>query len=131
MITNLVTRMHPLQDGRGISVKSGRIDVSMSNVTHRTTNSRLGSLNMMLLSSVIIARNTIRCILEVIMRTQKQYNQCQQPMLCQSCNSNNICQACMEFVKHHSDIMWQINKVFTCAILMTLLLPCHMNKIPI
>ena len=38
-----------------------------------------------------------------IMKTQKEYNQCQQPISCHNCSSNQICQAWVDFVKHHND----------------------------
>ena len=38
------------------------------------------------------------------MKTQKEYNQCQQPTSCHNCSSNQICQAWVDFVKHHNDI---------------------------
>lgn len=38
------------------------------------------------------------------MKTQKEYNQCQQPISCHNCSSNQICQAWVDFVKHHNDI---------------------------
>ena len=37
------------------------------------------------------------------MKTQKEYNQCQQPTSCHNCSSNQICQAWVDFVKHHND----------------------------
>lgn len=37
------------------------------------------------------------------MKTQKEYNQCQQPISCHNCSSNQICQAWVDFVKHHND----------------------------
>ena len=37
------------------------------------------------------------------MKTQKEYNQCQQPISCHNCSSNQICQAWGDFVKHHND----------------------------
>ena len=37
------------------------------------------------------------------MKTQKEYNQCQQPISCHNCSSNQICQAWVNFVKHHND----------------------------
>lgn len=37
------------------------------------------------------------------MKTQKEYNQCQQPISCHDCSSNQICQAWVDFVKHHND----------------------------
>ena len=37
------------------------------------------------------------------MKTQKEYNQCQQPISCHNCSSNQICQAWVKFVKHHND----------------------------
>lgn len=37
------------------------------------------------------------------MKTQKEYNQCQQPISCHNCSSNQICQALVDFVKHHND----------------------------
>lgn len=37
------------------------------------------------------------------MKTQKEYNQCQQPISCYNCSSNQICQAWVDFVKHHND----------------------------
>lgn len=37
------------------------------------------------------------------MKTQKEYNQCQQPIPCHNCSSNQICQAWVDFVKHHND----------------------------
>ena len=37
------------------------------------------------------------------MKTQKEYNQCQQPISCHNCSSNKICQAWVDFVKHHND----------------------------
>lgn len=37
------------------------------------------------------------------MNTQKEYNQCQQPISCHNCSSNQICQAWVDFVKHHND----------------------------
>lgn len=38
------------------------------------------------------------------MKTQKEYNQCQQSISCHNCSSNQICQAWVDFVKHHNDI---------------------------
>lgn len=38
------------------------------------------------------------------MKTQKEYNQCQQPISCHNCSSNQMCQAWVDFVKHHNDI---------------------------
>ena len=37
------------------------------------------------------------------MKTQKEYNQCQQPISCHNCSSNQMCQAWVDFVKHHND----------------------------
>lgn len=37
------------------------------------------------------------------MKTQKEYNQCQQSISCHNCSSNQICQAWVDFVKHHND----------------------------
>ena len=37
------------------------------------------------------------------METQKEYNQCQQPISCCNCSSNHICQAWVDFVKRHND----------------------------
>ena len=37
------------------------------------------------------------------MKTQKEYNQCQQPISCHNCSSNQICKAWVDFVKHHND----------------------------
>lgn len=37
------------------------------------------------------------------MKTQKEYNQCQQPISCHNCSSNQICQAWVDLVKHHND----------------------------
>ena len=37
------------------------------------------------------------------MKIQKEYNQCQQPISCHNCSSNQICQAWVNFVKHHND----------------------------
>ena len=37
------------------------------------------------------------------MKTQKEYNQCQQPISCHNCSPNQICQAWVDFVKHHND----------------------------
>lgn len=37
------------------------------------------------------------------MKNQKEYNQCQQVIPCYNCNSNHMCQAWVEFVKHHND----------------------------
>lgn len=37
------------------------------------------------------------------MKTQKEYNQCQQPISCHNCSSNQICQAWVDFVKHYND----------------------------
>lgn len=37
------------------------------------------------------------------MKTQKEYNQCQQSISCHNCSSNQICQAWVNFVKHHND----------------------------
>lgn len=37
------------------------------------------------------------------MKTQKEYNQCQQPISCHNCSSKQICQAWVNFVKHHND----------------------------
>lgn len=37
------------------------------------------------------------------MKTQKEYNQCQQPIACYNCSSNQKCQAWVDFVKHHND----------------------------
>ena len=37
------------------------------------------------------------------MKTQKEYSQCQQPISCHNCSSNQICQAWVDFVKHHND----------------------------
>lgn len=37
------------------------------------------------------------------MKSQKEYNQCQQPISCHNCSSNQICQAWVDFVKHHND----------------------------
>ena len=37
------------------------------------------------------------------MKTQKEYNQCQQSISCHNCSSKQICQAWVDFVKHHND----------------------------
>ena len=37
------------------------------------------------------------------MKTQKEYNQCQRPISCHNCSSNQMCQAWVDFVKHHND----------------------------
>ena len=37
------------------------------------------------------------------MKTQKEYNQCQQPISCHNCSSNQICQAWVDFVKRHNE----------------------------
>lgn len=37
------------------------------------------------------------------MKTQKEYNQCQQLKSCHSCSSNHKCQKWVDFVKHHND----------------------------
>ena len=37
------------------------------------------------------------------MKTQKEYNQCQQSISCHNCNSEHICQAWVNFVKRHND----------------------------
>ena len=37
------------------------------------------------------------------MKTQKEYNQCRQLISCHDCSSNQICQAWVDFVKHHND----------------------------
>ena len=37
------------------------------------------------------------------MKTQKEYNQCQQLKSCHSCSSNHKCQKWVYFVKHHND----------------------------
>lgn len=37
------------------------------------------------------------------MKTQKECNQCQQPISCHNCSSNQICQAWVDFVKRHNE----------------------------
>ena len=37
------------------------------------------------------------------MTSKKEYNQFQQPISCHNCSSNQICQAWVDFVKHHND----------------------------
>ncbi len=55
----------------------------------------LGMLSPMLTGMMHFGRN---------METQKKYNLCQKSELCKECDKNNMCQACVQFVKNHDDI---------------------------